>query len=582
MRFFQFKTIRAKLITVAILILTIPIVILGGLSYNTAKKALEESGIKRLESNVELALQMMEELNKEVEKGKISLDEAQEMVKVSILGEKQADGTRPINPTIDLGEHGYMFINNSKGDLQAHPTIEGENTWNKKDANGEFYAQKYINTALDGGGISYYYYPLPTNKDRIEEKVTYSKAFPEWDWVVVASTYMIDFNSEAKQISRAVFFIIGLTLVIGILIIWIFSSRMANTIHLVTERMDSVAEGDLRNEPLEIKSKDEFGHLASTLNHMQSRLITFVQQLIQATATVSNRSEELNQAAYEVSQGTEQMTATMEELASGSESQAQDTEHVAGIMTNFVSLIEETNKNGEEIRDYSDDVLNLTECGHNLMTKSSEQMQAIDQIVLDAVAKVEGLDEYSKEISKLVSVVQEISEQTNLIALNAAIEAARAGEHGQGFSVVANEVRKLADETSDSVTHITKIATRIQNEASTVAEALRSGYTEVEEGSKQIEETEETFINIRDAVSHMIDNINSVSDNLTSIAENSNQISKSIEHIASISEESASGIEESTATIEQANASMQEVAASSDELARLGADLQKIVDYFKL
>src|SRR5699024_8426635 len=124
MKFFQFKTIRSKLIAVALLILTIPILILGTFSYTTSKKALEQSGIKRLESNVELTLEMMEQLNNEVEKGNISLEEAQEMVKVSILGEKQPDGTRPINPLIDLGEHGYMFINDSKGNLQAHRSEE--------------------------------------------------------------------------------------------------------------------------------------------------------------------------------------------------------------------------------------------------------------------------------------------------------------------------------------------------------------------------------------------------------------------------------------------------------------------------
>src|SRR5690625_7272485 len=99
----------------------------------------------------------------------------------------------------------------------------------------------------------------------------------------------------------------------------------------------------------------------------------------------------------------------------------------------------------------------MTNDGSLLMESSTKQMAIIDQIVHEAVEKVEGLDVHSQQISELVSVIQDIADQTNLLALNAAIEAARAGEHGQGFAVVADEVRKLAEEVSFSVTDITII-----------------------------------------------------------------------------------------------------------------------------
>ena len=182
---------------------------------------------------------------------------------------------------------------------------------------------------------------------------------------------MIDFNSEAKHILQAIMYVIGATLVIGIIIIWIFSSRMANTLQLMTNRMGRIAEGDLSEEPLEVKTKDEFGHLATAVNQMQTGLTTIVQRLTTATETISSRSEELNQAAYEVSKGTEQMTATMEELASGAEAQANDTEEASGVMNNFVSLIEETNENGDHIRSHSDNVLQMTAQGQELMTTST-------------------------------------------------------------------------------------------------------------------------------------------------------------------------------------------------------------------
>src|SRR5699024_1218312 len=159
----------------------------------------------------------------------------------------------------------------------------------------------------------------------------------------------------------------------------------------------------------------------------------------------------------------------MEQLAAGSETQANRSSEISKMMSDFVEQIEEMNESGEVLESSSKQVIELTEKGQELMTISNQQMQTIDEIVQDAVDKVEGLDRHSQEISELVSVIQDIAEQTNLLALNAAIEAARAGEHGQGFAVVADEVRKLAEESSNSVVHITEIVNRIQDESSNVA-----------------------------------------------------------------------------------------------------------------
>src|SRR5690606_31985558 len=142
-------------------------------------------------------------------------------------------------------------------------------------------------------------------------------------------------------------------------------------------------------------------------------------------------------------------------------------------------------------------VLEMTERGSELMVSSLKQMQTIDQTMTEAVKMVEGLDEHTSRISELVAIIQDIAEQTNLLALNAAIEAARAGEHGQGFAVVAEEVRKLAEQSAESVTNITKIVEDVQKESNRVVDSLKEGYKEVERGSAQINETEKTFHEIQ-------------------------------------------------------------------------------------
>ena len=197
--------------------------------------------------------------------------------------------------------------------------------------------------------------------------------------------------------------------------------------------------------------------------------------------------------------GSQQIASTMQELAAGTESEAKTASELASIMGLFSTSVQEANANGENIQKSSNEVFQMTSEGSQLMKSSNEQMVKIDQIVQESVQKVQGLDVKSQEISKLVSVIQEIADQTNLLALNAAIEAARAGEHGRGFAVVADEVRKLAEQVSTSVADITEIVTGIQNESSLVAESLQDGYKEVKQGTTQIKTTQETFAGINSA-----------------------------------------------------------------------------------
>ena len=197
----------------------------------------------------------------------------------------------------------------------------------------------------------------------------------------------------------------------------------------------------------------------------------------------------------------------MQELAGGTETQASTAGDLADTMRIFTNRIQETTKEGIELKNNSSEVQQLTDSGKGLMMSSTEQMATINDIVLDSVRKVEGLNEQSDEISKLVSVIDDISNQTNLLALNAAIEAARAGEHGKGFAVVADEVRKLAEQVQFSVADISAIVNRIQHDTGSVTRSLQEGYQEVKKGTEQITETSETFNHISEAVKGMITSI---------------------------------------------------------------------------
>ncbi|CQR46335.1 Methyl-accepting chemotaxis protein McpB [Paraliobacillus sp. PM-2] len=578
----KLRSIKSKLIAISILLLTIPLIVLGMLSYQQSKSSLDEAGETNLKNSVELTLLLIDNLNEEVEKGTLSLEEAQERVKVAILGEKQADGTRPLNKDIKIGEDGYIFVLDNQGTSVAQPNIEGQNTWELEDSNGVKFVQKMIERGNNGGGLTYYDFSHPDNEDQIVPWIAFSKTDPNWGWTVSASTHMSDFNLAAKDILRLVLITIGGTLVIGILIIWLFSNRIAKPIRKVTEQMKYLSDGDLTVEQLQLKSKDETSKLADAMNHLQDSLKEIITNVSKTSELLTNHGDELTQSANEVKEGTEQVAATMEELASGSETQAQHASDLSSNMSSFTHLVETANTEGKQIHQTSNNVLEMTNQGSDLMRKSSNQMENIHRIVEDSVQKVAGLDGHSKEISKLVYVIKDIAEQTNLLALNAAIEAARAGEHGQGFAVVADEVRKLAEQVSHSITDITGIVDGIQNETTAVTNSLQDGYKAVEEGTKQIKITGETFDKIDHNLSEMTNGIKKISENLTQITTNSQQMNVSIEEIASISEESAAGIEESSASTQQTNSSMEEVANRSHELSQLADKLNKLVSQFKI
>ncbi|MBU8881357.1 HAMP domain-containing protein [Bacillus sp. FJAT-29790] len=350
----------------------------------------------------------------------------------------------------------------------------------------------------------------------------------------------------------------------------------------VMERMKLIANGDLSNEPLTTKSHDEVGQLVAATNEMGSNIRELLSEINIVSGSITSQSEELTQSADEVNAGSQQIATTMQELATGTESQAASASDLATIMGSFSIVVQEANENGERIEQASNEVLQMTGEGSQLMESSYKQMVKIDQIVQDAVKKVQGLDVKSQEISNLVSVIQAIANQTNLLALNAAIEAARAGEHGKGFAVVADEVRKLAEQVSASVSDITDIVAGIQEESSIVTESLQDGYKEVTQGTAQIEITQETFADISSAVSEMANSIKIVSDNLSNIASDSDTMNRSISEIAAISEESAAGVEQTSASSQQISSSMEEVANNSDELAKLAGKLNGFVHQFKL
>lgn len=397
---------------------------------------------------------------------------------------------------------------------------------------------------------------------------------------------VIKSGNNMIQLSNLSIIIILAVLASILLIGFIMSFKMArsitNPLIKIAGQMEQISKGNLILEPLSIKSKDEIGELMEAVNEMGNQLRKIVQDIHHASDTMSKQSSDLLSSSKELKEGSNQIAATMQELSAGAESQANSASELSEAMGMYMDKIYQIHRNGKEMFDKSREVLELTDNGSKLMNQSKKLFDYMFTGMQSNMKKIKKLDERSKQISKLVEVIQSIADQTNLLALNAAIEAARAGEHGKGFAVVADEVRKLAEQVSSSVVDIQKIVEEVHSETNKVTKSFELGFQQVESGMESMNETSAAFQQIKETIKEISERINNAQNDLTDMLSTSESINDSISNIASISEEAAAGIEQTSASAATANGSAATIASHAESMSNLAGDLQSLVKRFQV
>lgn len=384
-----------------------------------------------------------------------------------------------------------------------------------------------------------------------------------------------------KQLIFQTMMIIIACLVIVSIVAYYFAGSIIKPIRELTKGTQMLAQGDL-TAAMVVNSEDEIGQLAVNFNAMREELRELIQKISQASETLSGAAQEMTATSDETGKGSEQVSITIDEMSKGITEVAENMQQTVGNVENTLRSVEIVGEASTNILTATEESQERVKLGNESIKQVIDKMNLIKHTVDDSATVVKVLGERSHEIGSIVDVITDIADQTNLLALNAAIEAARAGEQGRGFAVVADEVRKLAEESATAAAKISKLIKEIQTETEKAVNAIYNGTLEVDEGNRVVKQSGEYFTKINEAVYDIVNGIESAQTGIKELESNSKQVAVAVENVSSVMEESAAGAEEVSAAAEQQSVSVQEIVCATQALAKLAEDLHETVSIFKL
>ncbi len=478
---------------------------------------------------------------------------------------------------IKVGQTGYAYVLQADGLIIIHPDKEIAMKANAIKDEKLPQALRSVNERIVKGeiGLGNYDY-ANTNK-----MVAFAPV-PGVKWFLAINVPTAEISGAVSALTTiSITTIIVVLVLTALVIVWI-ARRIAKPIQALETAANRIAEGDISQTKLEIVSNDEIGRLGQSFEQMVQNLRNLIQKIHGATEQVAASSQELTATSEQSAQAANQIATSITDVAAGASEQMDVANDTTAVVQQMSSSIQQMAASANQLADCSSQAAEKAKTGDKALEQAVVQMGQIQTTVTASASVVAKLGERSKEIGQIVDTISGIAGQTNLLALNAAIEAARAGEQGRGFAVVADEVRKLAEQSQDAAKRIAELIGEIQGDTDKAVVAMENGTKEVKTGAEVVNHAGAVFREIAGLVTEVSSQVTEISATMQQMAAGSEQIVGSVKKIDSLGKKSADESQSVSAAAEEQLASMEEIASSSHALAKLAQDLQTEVTKFKL
>ena len=486
-----------------------------------------------------------------------------------------------------IGKTGYLYTIDSKGVLQIHPKNAG------KDISNYDFIKEIITKGphLAEGEVGWIRYPWERN-GVLEDKIVAYTYYPKMDWIIAAGSYLDEFTAPAQEINTVSLYLGLSCLAVFLFLGFLLSRTITKPILNLVDISKLVAVGDI-SKKVQVNSHDEIGILGESFNNMIDYLqetAAVAEKIAQNDLTVSYepKSEKdhlgisirsmitnlrkminvLTENSHKLVSAATEIASSAEQMSAGADNQANQIAGISTAVEEMSATIIESSSNANEASATSSSASQNATKGGEIVANTIAGMQEIANVVKESSSSIGELAKSAEQIGEIISVIDDIADQTNLLALNAAIEAARAGEQGRGFAVVADEVRKLAERTGKATGEITDMIKGIQSQTKDAVASMDIGITKVDEGRNYADQAGNSLQEIVNMSQQVMDMIQQIAQASTEQSSAADEISKNIDHIATVTKETALGARQS--------------AKAAEDLNQQAEEINKIVKAFKI